>query len=127
MGECLRRGGWRTQSTEVNVTGWRRHPRGQSPMPPNLVTQEEAEKDKCNYDSSGQHLPGASTFLHRPILDASLSKVDCVAARMRQDAESQPTPRPRRPAGPVPGGPRRPRGGFVAAVRVSPCLLYMTR
>ena len=49
---------------------------GGQPTLPRSVTQEEAEKKECNYDSSGQHPPGAPTFLHRLILARSLAQVD---------------------------------------------------
>ena len=44
---------------------------------PGSVTQEEAEKDECNNDSSGQRLPGASTCRHLSILTALTTRVDC--------------------------------------------------
>ena len=69
----------RPQRAEINVADWpSRLARRREPATlPDSVTQEEAEKDECNNDSSGQHLPGASTCGHLPILTSLTTRVDC--------------------------------------------------
>lgn len=61
--------GARNPPRSTSRTG--RGPITRRPEPATLpypVTQEEAEKDESNDDSSGQHLPGTSTCRHLPIL-----------------------------------------------------------
>jgi hypothetical protein len=69
-------GGTRHGSADAPVTSrWPLPPPGQSPTLPHLVTQEEANENEHNDDSSGQRLPGTSACLHASILAAALGQV----------------------------------------------------